>query len=155
MLYCWLTGNMIYYNQSIKDLKNLSIFSYRLKSRVKCDQKWPGIVLILLCGVEVFLISDKNLSRSSSLRRSPSCTKTKFTKGWSSKQHKASHVLNSFILNESIFYRYLKFHFTWEPWWLTDGMACLINKWDKADLNVELLYLLYLTLYLKVITYSI
>lgn len=37
-----------------------------------CDDRWPDINFILLCGLEVFLISAKNLSKSSSLKRSPS-----------------------------------------------------------------------------------
>lgn len=40
--------------------------------KLKGDGRWPDIIFILLCGLEVFLISAKNLSKSSSLKRSPS-----------------------------------------------------------------------------------
>lgn len=42
------------------------------KQMVSRGTHWPGMVLNLLCGAEVFLISPKNLIKSSSLNRSPS-----------------------------------------------------------------------------------
>lgn len=60
-------------------------------------------------------------------------TQTQLTSGWSNKQYSN---LSYFISNEASFFFLNRFHFcggTLE----TDRMACLINKWDKALLNVR------------------